>query len=207
MSTILDLADPMDPHCGDREVMRAFAMLAREQRSWRVSADAVSVELARLPGEKLDFIEDGANLERFHLCGQLAYPYAAPRFHRIDSPFGPLFVLDYRSRYWLMDGDLVEIFGMVLETQSEREFLRRVVRRNWARFAGRNAHGAVCFTDAGQQVRGKVVDFFDQEAVLSLADLLHRFRRDWPSVPFVRDWVCFNGIAKAVAAAAEGGAK
>ena len=207
MSTILDLADPMDPHCGDREVMRAFAMLAREQRSWRVSADAVSVELARLPGEKLDFIEDGANLERFHLCGQPAYPYAAPRFHRIDSPFGPLFVLDYRSRYWLMDGDLVEIFGMVLETQSEREFLRRVVRRNWARFAGRNAHGAVCFTDVGQQVRGKVVDFFDQEAVLSLADLLYRFRRDWPSVPFVRDWVCFNGIAKAVAAAAEGGAK
>lgn len=172
-----------------------------------MSTAAMSVELARFPGGKLDFVEDGAHIERFHLCGQPAYPYTEPRFHRIDSPFGLLFVLDYRSRYWLMDGDLVEIFGMVLETQSERDFLRRVVRRNCARFAGRNAHGAVYFTDAGQQVRGQVVDFFDQEAVLSLADLLYRFRRDWPSVPFVRDWVCFNGIAKAVAVAAEGGSK
>lgn len=206
MSAIVDVVDPMDPHCGDRAVIREFAMLAREQRSWRVSADAVSMELSHWPDGKLDFFEDGATLERHHL-GRPAYPYAEPRFHKIDSPFGPLFVLDYRSRYWLMDGDLIEIFGMVLETQSERAFLRRVARRNWVRFAGRNAHGAVCFTDAGQQVRGKVVDFFDQEAVLSLADLLYRFRRDWPSVPFVRDWVCFNGIAKAVAAAAEGGAK
>lgn len=206
MSAIVDVVDPMDPHCGDREVMRAFAMVAREKRSWRVSADAVSVELSSWPGGRLEFFEDGANIERL-MCGQPAYPYAAPRFHKIDSPFGPLFVLDYRSRYWLMDGDLIEIFGMVLETQSERAFLRRVVRRNWVRFAGRNAHGAVCFTDAGQQVRGKAVDFFDQEAVLSLADLLYRFKRDWPSVPLVRTWVCFNGIAKAVAAAAEGGAK
>lgn len=208
MSAILDVVDLMDPHRGDREVLRAFARLAREQRSWRVSADAVSVQMARFPdGEKLDFFEDGANLERFHLSGQPAYPYAEPHFHKIDSPFGRLFVLDYRSRYWLMDGDLIEIFGMVLKTQSERDFLLRLVRRNWVRFAGRNAHGAVCFTDAGQQVRGKAVDFFDQEAVLSLADLLYRFRPDWPSVPLVRSWVCCNGIAKAVAAAAKGGAK
>lgn len=206
MSAIVDVVDPMDPHCGDREVMRAFAMVAREKRSWRVSADAVSVELSSWPGGRLEFFEDGANIERL-MCGQPAYPYAAPRFHKIDSPFGPLFVLDYRSRYWLMDGDLIDLFGIVLRTQSEKAFLHHVARKNLVRFVGRHAIGAVWVTDSAQRIRGRGVEFYDQEAVLSLADLLYRFRRDWPSVPLVRTWVHFNGIAKAVAAAAEGGAK
>jgi len=170
-----------------------------------MSAIAMSMALQPWVGDTFEFFEHGADIERA-LLNQPAHPYAPPLFHKIDSPSGPLFVLDYRSRYWLMDGDLIELFGIELERHSETAFLHRMVRRNLVRFAGRHALGGVMETDAAQQTTCRAVVFFDHEAVLAFADLLMRFARDWPQVGLVHSWVLFNGIAKAVAAA-EGGAK
>lgn len=200
MSAIACGVDPADQNDECRAFRREMADKMRARRGWRVSAVAADVQVDTWPS--LNFFQHGADIERFNNGGH-AYPYAAPRFHRIVSPFGPLFVLDYRSRYWLMDGDLIELFGMVLETQSERDFLRRVARRNLVRFAGRHALGGVQVMEMdGERCIYKYRDaeFYDHEAVLALGDLLTRFERDWPSVGCVRDWVEYNGIAKAVAA-------